>query len=86
MDRPGLGTDLAKHKLSIRRVHFLTLISFGFILAQLVALSTTDINNLWIVSSALGLSYGGLFGLAPVRSLSLSLSLFSHHSQRTRDS
>lgn len=44
----------------------MSLVASLFILSQTVALYTTDVGSLWIVSSLLGLAYGGLFGLAPV--------------------
>ncbi|KAL7417962.1 major facilitator superfamily domain-containing protein [Mrakia frigida] len=62
----GVITDVAKHRFSIRRIHFMSLVSSLFILSQVAALYTTDVRSLWIVSSLLGVAYGGLFGLAPV--------------------
>lgn len=66
---PGILTDVAKHRFAIRRIHFMSLVSLLFILSQVVALYTTDVGSLWIVSSLLGIAYGGLFGLAPVITL-----------------
>lgn len=66
---PGLTTDLAKHRLSLRRVHFLSLVAFIMAFSQLVALHTDDAAHVWAISSTMGLAYGGLFGLSPVVAL-----------------
>lgn len=42
------------------------LVSALFVLSQLAAIYQEDVEGLWIVSSLLGLAYGGLFGLAPM--------------------
>lgn len=73
----GVITDIAKHRFSIRRIHFMSVVSFLFILSQVTAIYTTDVGSLWIVSTLLGLAYGGLFGLAPVVCLEVSNHLSS---------
>ncbi|CED85214.1 Major facilitator superfamily domain, general substrate transporter [Phaffia rhodozyma] len=62
----GISSDLAKKNFRIRRIHFLSLISFVFLISQLVLLFTQKAEYLWITSSLLGLAYGGMFGLCPV--------------------
>lgn len=47
----GVATDVAKTKLHVRRIHFLSVVSLVFILSQLVAASTSDVTLLWITSS-----------------------------------
>ncbi|KAF7984876.1 hypothetical protein HWV62_10859 [Athelia sp. TMB] len=42
------------------------LICFLFIVSQLLAMGTTDVTELWKASLALGLAYGGMFGLLPM--------------------
>lgn len=42
---------MAKTKLHIRRIHFLSLVSLIFILSQTVGASTSDVSLLWITSS-----------------------------------
>lgn len=44
----------------------MSLVSIVFILSQVTAIYTTNVGSLWIVSTLLGLAYGGLFGLAPI--------------------
>lgn len=61
-----MGSDLAKHRFAIRRIWFMSIVSTGFLISQVIALGTTDVHSLWLVSTVLGVSYGGLFGLAPV--------------------
>lgn len=62
----GIVTDVAKHRYGIRRIWFMSAVALVACVSQVVALYTTEVGSLWIVSSLLGLAYGGLFGLAPV--------------------
>ena len=61
----GLLVDTTKRFYGIRRPVFISLIAMIFILSQLTALYTSDIEKLWKASMLLGLSYGASVGLFP---------------------
>jgi hypothetical protein len=42
-----------------------------FIISQIIAVATDDVTDLWKASLALGLAYGGLFGLFPTIAIEL---------------
>lgn len=48
------------------RVYFSTAIAVLFLISQLFLINTTQVGQLWRASAALGLAYGGMFGLLPV--------------------
>lgn len=45
---------------------FLPIVAVMFLGSQLAVLRTTDVQSLWLVSAALGLSYGSLFNVLPM--------------------
>jgi MFS family permease len=48
------------------QIWLLPIVAGSFILSQIVALFTTHVESLWIVSSLLGVSYGCLFNVVPM--------------------
>ncbi|WVR04228.1 hypothetical protein IAU60_001228 [Kwoniella sp. DSM 27419] len=62
----GIGSDFAKTKYRIGRIWFLPVVCILFIISQLAALHTTQVQSLWMVSSLLGLAYGSLFNVLPM--------------------
>jgi len=61
----GLTSDFAKNRLHFPRSYCISLVAFLFIVSQVIAIATDDVKDLWKASLALGLAYGGLFGLFP---------------------
>ncbi|KZP07252.1 MFS general substrate transporter [Athelia psychrophila] len=61
----GMASDYAKNNLHLPRSYCITLVCALFIISQAMAFSIDDITQLWKASLALGLAYGGLFGLFP---------------------
>ena len=59
----GLTSDSIKHYLKYPRSFCLSIVSFLFIVAQLIAINIQRAETLWIASALLGLSYGGIFGI-----------------------
>ena len=48
------------------QIWFLPVVAAGFIASQVAAQDTLDVRHLWMVSTALGLSYGSLFNVMPM--------------------
>ncbi|KAL1408363.1 GTP-binding protein rbg1 [Vanrija albida] len=62
----GAVSDLCKARFGVKRVWFLPIVAVMFLGSQLAVLRTTDVKSLWLVSAALGLSYGSLFNVLPM--------------------
>jgi MFS family permease len=62
----GIASDWAKSRFSIGRIWFLPIVACMFIISQLTALETTNVEHLWIVSTLLGFAYGSLFNVIPM--------------------
>jgi hypothetical protein len=62
----GVASDWAKSRYSIGRIWFLPIVASMFIISQLTALQTTQVDHLWIVSTLLGFAYGSLFNTIPM--------------------
>lgn len=60
-----MTADFVKNHLHLPRSYCISLVSFLFVISQLMAIATDDVTVLWRASLALGLAYGGLFGLFP---------------------
>ena len=54
------------HAPLTRQIWTLSLVALLFIISQLSALYTLNVQSLWIVSTLLGLSYGSLFNVVPM--------------------
>ncbi|KAI0310364.1 major facilitator superfamily domain-containing protein [Amylostereum chailletii] len=67
----GLAADATKARARLPRSCCLALVAALFVLAQGVLLRTQDVAHLWVASAALGLAYGGLFGLLPTLCIEL---------------
>lgn len=61
----GLVSDLGKNRFGMPRSYSLALVSFFFFVSQVATASVSDIRNLWIASSLLGLAHGSVFSLFP---------------------
>lgn len=61
----GTAADVAKHRYDWRRSYFIVMISFTFIISQIVLYNVSSVQALWMASALLGLGYGGMFGLFP---------------------
>lgn len=61
----GSAADFAKNHYDWRRSYFVSMISFAFIISQVVLYYTSSVQTLWIASATLGFGYGGMFGLFP---------------------
>jgi MFS family permease len=62
----GVASDWTKSRYSIGRIWFLPIVALMFIISQLTALHTTQVDHLWIVSTVLGFAYGSLFNVIPM--------------------
>ncbi len=63
--RPGLLVDSSKRFFGVRRPVFISFIATAFIVSQLTAFYTSEIDQLWKASVLLGLSYGSSVALFP---------------------
>lgn len=61
----GIGADLVKNRLFLPRSYVLCAVALLFVLSQILATRIEAVDGLWFASAALGLAYGGLFGLYP---------------------
>lgn len=61
----GSAADVAKHRYNWQRSYFIAMISFTFIVSQVVLYNVSSVQTLWTASALLGLGYGGMFGLFP---------------------
>ena len=48
------------------QIWFLPIVALGFVISQVTAINTSDVRNLWMVSTILGISYGSLFNVVPM--------------------
>lgn len=64
-NRTGLTSDFTTNHFHFPRSYCISLVAFLFIISQLIIVGTDDVKDLWKASLALGLAYGGLFGLFP---------------------
>ncbi|KAG8874508.1 hypothetical protein FRB97_008452 [Tulasnella sp. 331] len=62
----GISADWAHNRWGSPRVYFATAVSTLFLISQVFLFNTTQVDRLWRASAALGLAYGGMFGLLPV--------------------
>ncbi|KAJ3483194.1 hypothetical protein NLI96_g6485 [Meripilus lineatus] len=61
----GILVDSSKRFWGLRRPMFISLVAILFIISQITAFNTSDVEQLWKASSLLGLSYGSSVGLFP---------------------
>ncbi|KAG8992142.1 hypothetical protein FRB94_011943 [Tulasnella sp. JGI-2019a] len=62
----GISADSVHSRWGAPRVYFATAVSVLFLVSQLLLMNITLVGQLWQASAALGLAYGGMFGLLPV--------------------
>jgi hypothetical protein len=67
----GITSDFAKNRFHLPRSYCISLVAFLFVVSQIMGVATNDVTNLWKASLALGLAYGGLFGLFPTIAIEL---------------
>ncbi|KAL4075470.1 major facilitator superfamily domain-containing protein [Scleroderma citrinum] len=58
----GLTSDFMRTHLRISRAYCMCIVSSLFIISQVLAMSCSDVNTLWIATMLLGFAYGGLWG------------------------
>lgn len=56
---------MVKTRFGGHRSYLLIVISFLFLLSQIITSRVEDTKHLWNASLVLGLGYGGIFGLLP---------------------
>ncbi|KAG9017659.1 hypothetical protein FRB90_000355 [Tulasnella sp. 427] len=62
----GVSADFVHSRTGAPRVYLVTMISVIFLFSQLIARGVDHVDELWKASLAVGLAYGGTFGLLPV--------------------
>ena len=61
----GLISDFMHIHMHIPRAYCLCIVSSLFIISQVLALSVSNVDTLWIATVLLGFAYGSLFGTMP---------------------
>jgi len=75
----GIIADFVKNRLNLRRTYCILLVALLFLLSQVMAILTSDVQHLYKTSAMLGFSYGGMFGLFP--SITIEWFGLSHFSE-----